>query len=262
MQVIGNKLTEGNSEKYKLSIRLRSDGLSFSGYIPSEPDSAFREEVNFDTNTSFIAALKEYFFANDFLSRAFAEVRIFPFAAPYTLVPQALFDDKRKDAFATFNFSHPEHCTLYNVPDEEEAVLLFAMDNEVYEFCSRSFIHPLFVHPVTPLLAFCHKQSRVSLPRRMYAFVHGKTTDIICYDKGNLVLANTFATEITDDILYYILYVWRQTGFDQERDELHLSVPSGTDAYAELSGILHTYLRHIRPVEQVTEDVKASLCVS
>ncbi|MBP9481684.1 MAG: DUF3822 family protein, partial [Parabacteroides sp.] len=34
-------LNTGNSEKYKLSIRLWSGGLSFSGYNPSESGSFF-----------------------------------------------------------------------------------------------------------------------------------------------------------------------------------------------------------------------------
>ena len=43
---IPDTLTTDNSEKYIVSIRLRSGGLSFSGYDPSAGGSFFYRETN------------------------------------------------------------------------------------------------------------------------------------------------------------------------------------------------------------------------
>ena len=45
---IPDTLTTDNSEKYIVSIRLRSGGLSFSGYDPSAGGSFFYRETEFD----------------------------------------------------------------------------------------------------------------------------------------------------------------------------------------------------------------------
>ena len=59
---IPDTLTTDNSEKYIVSIRLRSGGLSFSGYDPSAGGSFFYRETEFDRAVSFISSLKEFFF--------------------------------------------------------------------------------------------------------------------------------------------------------------------------------------------------------
>ena len=51
----------------EMSIRLRSGGLSFSGYDPSAGGSFFYRETEFDRAVSFISSLKEFFFAHEFL---------------------------------------------------------------------------------------------------------------------------------------------------------------------------------------------------
>ena len=52
---IPDTLTTDNSEKYIVSIRLRSGGLSFSGYDPSAGGSFFDRETDFDRAVSFIS---------------------------------------------------------------------------------------------------------------------------------------------------------------------------------------------------------------
>lgn len=56
---IPDTLTTDNSEKYIVSIRLRSGGLSF-GYDPSAGGSFFYRETEFDRAVSFISSLKEF----------------------------------------------------------------------------------------------------------------------------------------------------------------------------------------------------------
>ena len=36
-------------------------------------------------------------------------------------------------------------------------------------------------------------------------------------------MANSFECMQTEDRIYYLLYVWKQLEFNQERDELHLT---------------------------------------
>ena len=47
--------------------------------------------------------------------------------------------------------------------------------------------------------------------------------DIYCFERGHLLLANSFECTHTEDRIYYLLYAWKQLEFNQERDELHLT---------------------------------------
>lgn len=264
-------LTIENSGKYILSIRLLPDGLSFAGYIPAVPGSFFYRKARFDSGISVLASFKEFFFAHDFLTWPYKQVRFQVVTPQYTLVPTSIFEEKRKEEFLSFQFSQPEnHCLTNPLPDAQ-TVLLFGIDREVYEFCVRSFIDPLFIHYITPQLLLWKRQSLLSFPRRMYGIIQDKTVDIFCYNRGELLFANTFAVKCTEDILYFLLYVWRQLEFDQQKDMLYLSGDKGD--YHSLQKDLHTYLREIHPVEmpseayllgtemaQVPIDLMASIC--
>ena len=57
----------------------------------------------------------------------------------------------------------------------------------------------------------------------MYAHLRKDAVDVYGYERGRLLLANSFECRTTPDRIYYLLYIWKQLGFEQERDELHLT---------------------------------------
>ncbi|MDH6535086.1 DUF3822 family protein [Parabacteroides sp. 52] len=244
-------LTSDNSGKYILSIRLQSDGLSFSGYIPCKPGTFFYRNVSFDKGTSYVSSLKDFFFSHDFLTWSYKQLQIIICSDQYTLVPEALFNENRKEDFLTFHFSLPETRCLSYVLKEEQAVMVFGIENEVYEFCSRSFINPLFIHHTVPQLLFGKRESIQSVLRRMYVVQHRKQIDIVCYDKGHPVFVNSFRVDQMEDMLYFILYVWQQVGLNQEKDQLFLFVEA--DVRQRIMDTLQVYLQWVLPVDVPSE---------
>ena len=163
---IPDTLTADNSGKYIMSIRLRSDGLSFSGYNPSESETFFYRNVEFDRTKPYVSSLKEFFFEHEFM---------------------------------------------------------------------------------TPQLALWKQQSRMLIPRQLYVVLHRKMMDVVCFAQGKLLFVNTFEYDKPDDILYYILYVWKQVGMDQERDQLHIY--GGVSLRNSITTTLRNYIQYISPAE-------------
>ena len=161
---LSDKLTADHSENYIMSIRLRSGGLSFSAYSPSVNESFFYRDVEFDRTRPYVSSLKECFFENDFLTWFYKQVNVVCVTSQYTLVPAAVFQEKQKAGLLAFTFSSPEGRCLSNELKDEQAELVFGVDEDVYEFCSRSLVNPRFVHHVGPLLSLWKKQSRARLP--------------------------------------------------------------------------------------------------
>ena len=142
---MSDKLTADHSENYIMSIRLRSGGLSFSAYSPSVSESFFYRDVEFDRTRPYISSLKECFFENDFLTWFYKQVNVVCVTSQYTLVPAAVFQEKQKAELLAFTFSSPEGRCLSNELKDEPAELVFGVDEDVYEFCSRALVNPRFV---------------------------------------------------------------------------------------------------------------------
>lgn len=244
---IPDTLTADNSGKYTLSIRLRSDGLSFSGYSPSESETFFYRNVEFDRTKPYIASLKEFFFEHELFTYSYKRTNVVCVTPQYTIVPEEVFIDKQKEELLSFAFFAPESKCLNNLLVRESVEVVFGMDEEVYEFCSRSLINPSFIHHITPQLALWKQQSRTLIPRQLYVVLHRKMMDVVCYAQGSLLFANSFEYDKPDDILYYILYVWKQIGLDQERDQLHIY--GGASLRNSITATLRNYIQYISPAE-------------
>ena len=67
--------------------------------------------------------------------------------------------------------------------------------------------------------------------------------DIACYAQGNLLFVNSFNFESPDDVLYYILYVWKQAGMDQQKDQLRLF--GEMSLRVALTETLRNYLQYV-----------------
>lgn len=243
--------TVNNSEKYIMSIRLRSDGLSFSGYIPKVGETFFYQDFFFDKSIPYLEALKEYFYTNEFFNWHFKKTSILIDTSYYTLIPEIAYQKKRNEELLSFVFtSHPNRVLSDYLP-HEKAYLVYGMDNEVYEFCNRSFLNPVFIHSLTPICTLCQQQSRISLSTQMYAIIGEKKMDIIVYAKDKPILTNSFDIKVKEDYLYYILYIWKQNGLNQQNDLLFLNGENKTTQ--PLTQMLNTYLRQIQPVKIPTE---------
>lgn len=248
---IPDTLTVNNSEKYILSIRLRSDGLSFSGYCPSVNESFFYRNAEFDRTKPYISSLEEFFFAHEFLTYSYKQTYLVYVSPQYTVVPEDVFVEKQQTDLLSFAFSSSPCKCLHNPLTREAAKVVFDIEDDVYGFCSRSLINPTFVHHITPQLILWKQQSQGLVSRQMYMVIHRKMIDIACLVQGKLLFVNSFGYDKPDDILYYTLYVWKQVGLDQEKDQLHIY--GSVSICNTLRTTLQNYIQHIGQAEMPLE---------
>lgn len=248
---VPDTLTVNNSDKYIMSIRLCPDGFSFVAYNPSEAGSFFCREQLFERNTSFTDNFKSSFFENEVFSYPFKRTYIVCASSPYTLVPQKLFDAQEAGRYMRFNFSTPQPKCLWDTVKEAGIAVVFGAEEKLYEFCCRSFPAPRFMHAVSPLLSYWTKAGATTSGNRMYVNLYAKRLDIFCFRQGSLLFANTFGYEHIHDILYYILYIWKEQDLSQLTDRLFIS---GTpDMRMQLMTVLRKYIRNVAPAEAPSE---------
>lgn len=247
---VPDTLTIDNSGNYIMSIRLRSGGLSFSGYDPSARGSFFYREVEFDRSVSFISSLKDFFFANEFFSWNYKRVNLVLHSRDYTVAPNNFIVDG--DEMKLLSFCRPvagKHCLTNSFGDDSS--IIYALDEEVYEFCVRSLASPLFVHHLSSLYSFLLKYQPVQNVRRLYAVVDDGILDILSFSQNGVAFSNTYSISQPTDILYFILYIWKELAMDVETDELFIMAAS--PSRVKLIEGLAPYLRNIKPIELPAE---------
>ena len=99
-----NKIDYSKSEQYTLSIRLSTDGFSFSIYNPIYESSLsfFEKEIN--PSLSLTANLKQVFRETELLTLPYKRINILMAGNRFTPVPSELFDDEQTETLFHFPF--------------------------------------------------------------------------------------------------------------------------------------------------------------
>ncbi len=212
------------SKQYTLSIRLSTDGFSFSIYNPLNEGELSFEEQEVDPSLSLTANLKSCFRELEFLKHPYKRVYMLLVGKRFTLVPLELFDDEQVESI--FNYNHPQipnEIILYNIQKRHNTVVIYGMDKSAHTFLAEHFPEATFYSQASPMLEYFLQKSRMGNSRKIYACLRADAIDLYAYDRGKLLFVNSFECSETTDRVYYVLYVWKLLEFDQQRDELHLS---------------------------------------
>ncbi len=212
------------SEQYTLSIRLSADGFSFSVFNPLDEGNCTFHHYQVDETLSMTANLKRAFKQLEWLRLPYRRVYVLMAGKRFTLMPLELFEDEQTEL--VFYHNHPKRDNEqihYNVLRKNNTVVLFSMDKSVCNFLSEQYPHVRFHSQAGSLVEYFSIKSRQGNSRKMYANFRKRAVEVFCYDRGALLLVNSFECKNTPDRIYYLLYAWKQLAFDQQRDELHLA---------------------------------------
>ncbi|MDR0938173.1 MAG: DUF3822 family protein [Mediterranea sp.] len=249
------------SKQCTLSIRLSTDGFSFSIYNPLEEGSARTIDKEVDEARSLTANLRAALRELDFMGFAYKRVNVMVTGRRFTTVPLETFEGEEEEAETLFLCNHPwqeNEKVMFNLLTRSNIVVIFGIDKSVLSLLGEQFADAHFYAQATPLIDYFGAKSRLGNSKKMYVFVRGEELGIYVFERGRLLLANSFGCACTADRLYYLLYVWKQLDFDQERDELHLAGPlPGKD---ELTGELKRFVRQVFVMNPATNiDLQALL---
>lgn len=256
--MIPDKLKADLSENYKASIRLLPDGLLFWGYIPAEKDSFFIEKFLFEPSLTVVDALKNIFFTHPCFSFIYQSFTVIVAFGNYTLVPDHVFIEKEKDHL--FFFCHPKDKSLKTLVQPLKALnvsILYSVDSEVYAFLLRSLVNPQFIHSLSPLMMAWYKKSLRFFPKFTHIVINEFTMDVLCVEHGEIRFVNSYCFDNHNDIVYYIMYICKQTGFNQLEDYLTLS---GNKTFCQpVLSILKKYIKQTDYLQPKLHDYKVAL---
>ena len=232
------------SEQYILSIRLSADGFSFSIHHPQNEDVSY---TSYAVNSSYsmTANVKKMFATTEELGRSYETVNVLIDTPRFTLVPFDLFEDEQTEEFFHLNFPKKENETiLCNILGKNNVALLFGVDKHTHQLLAEQFPQARIFASISPLLEHFHTRSRENDTKNLYVHFHASQMDVFAFDKGKLLLTNTFQCKQIPDKVYYMLYIWQQLGFSQEKDQLWLA--GNIEAEEELMTELNKFIRNVK----------------
>ena len=247
-----------HSEKYRLSIRVASNEFSFCIYCPNNPAVFHFQETSLGNKLPHVEGVKKLIFDFGFFSQPFKETMVVLVSPQYMLVPDAFFDNKRKQELFDLNFYDTSGAVLSNEWKAGNCHILYNIDETLHSFLSRHLWNPTLQHQVVPLLDFFHHYEADCGKNRCFVDFqhHDKSIVVVCFSAENKLLsANTFPTTGAHDVSYFVASVWEKWGFDQSEDRLYFS---GNGDWYE-PDILNKLIRNVETVElrsKVLMDVK------
>ena len=207
-----------------LSIRLSTDGFSFSIFNPLGDGEVSFYEREVDDSLSLTANLKQTFREVEWLNFSFRRVNVLMANKRFTFIPLEFFEDEQVET--VFYHNHPKQeneLVQYNILHKNNIVVLFGMDKSTCSLLREQYPNIRFYSQASPFIEYFATKSRLGNCRKMYVHLRKEAVDIYTYERGRLTFANAFACKEANDRIYYILYIWKQLGMEQERDELHLT---------------------------------------
>ena len=209
------------SEQYTLSIRLSADGFSFSIYHPQDKDDFFFANYPVNVSISMTANLKKMIQTVEEMKHSYGQVNILVDTQRFTPVPFDLFEDEQTENLFYYNFPQRDNeVVLCNILGKSNIALLFGMDKHAHQLLCEHFPQARIFACISPLMEHFSRKSHEGNVRRMYIHARENAMEVFAFDKGKLLFANTFTCQQITDQVYYLLYIWQQLGFNQEKDQL------------------------------------------
>jgi hypothetical protein len=204
-----------------ISIRLKPNGVSFS-IREKTGNELFRDTVE-STVASGTDAIRETILSSGILEKPYNRVTITVPTPLFTLFPEEAFDPEQIDLYYAAAVGDPEgKRVLFQHIKELRLILLFALDEALHDFLTRSFIHPEIEHHLSSLLPRIVMQPSAKEGNTVYVAYDAQLLSILLFKDGRFFSASAYRCNTANDALYYVLSVWKQFGYDQLNDKLYI----------------------------------------
>lgn len=237
-----------NLTNLELSIQISLSGLSFCVLnIDTKTILELKSKV-FDvkkTPTELLDAVKHLFNTEDILKQSFETINIIHVNDWSTLVPKALFKDDALADYLKFNTKILK--TDFITFDEiitNDSVNIYVPFTNINNFIFDQFGAFTYKHSATILIEQLLTIEKHADTPKVYANITESNFEIVAFNKGELLLYNTFEYQTKEDFIYYLLFTLEQLQLNPETIQLTFlgSILNNEDP---LFKIAYTYIRNV-----------------
>ena len=219
MTEIDNNISD---KKLRLTIRFSRNNMAFAVGDPQENGMLVYEPYEMNMGIYVAANLREAFKVSELLQSGYKRL-LAEIDTPVMLMP---IDD-----FGTQDIETLYHHTYHRQGNEEilssilpdlNAIAVFAINKDLKLVIDDHFkdirIQPLMQSVWTHI----YRHLYVGPRRKLFAYFHEKRMEVFSFQQNRFRFSNSYEATNEHDALYYLLYIWKLTGMDVEKDELYL----------------------------------------
>ena len=197
--------------QYSLSIWIYSDGFSLSVYDENNQILSSKHLKMLEGKDE-IEFLQETLASQEEIKAEYKEISVI-FESPFhTFIPEIFYStDKEKDFLMLQHPTLPDTYQIFHVKDTNlQTVLVYAIDEKVIETIYKH----LPTADITSHLVPITKKIISEASDMLTIWVRDKEMDCIVYKNNSISLLNKYTYQSIEDILYHIVNIYQQLGFN------------------------------------------------
>lgn len=208
--------------RQRLVIRISRNSLSFATISNEVNGQITFKPYILNTGISIAANLREAFRTQELLQDTYFRVLIM-IDTPALMVPIELFHEEEQRSLYLHTFQGHEQDEIVNtVLPDLNCVAVFSVNRDLKLVLDDHFATPTFIAATAPVWRYLHQRSYMGVREKLYAYFHDRRMEVFTFGQNRFKFCNTFETHDGHDELYYLLYTWKQTGLQADRDEMHI----------------------------------------
>lgn len=205
-----------------MTIRVAKGSLAFAF-----ADRLNEKQIDFEpyvakSGVSMAANLREAFKTSVLLQKPVSRARVL-IDTPSVIVPIEEYVEEDAEALYMHSFPDTEGCNVVsNVMPDLNCVALFALNRDLKLVVEDHYQDVRYTCLMRSVWDYLHHRSFIGNRRKLYAYFHDGLLELFSYERNRFVFCNRYYARHTKDVVYFILFVWKQLALDQMRDELFL----------------------------------------
>lgn len=203
-------------------FRIGKQSLIFATTDISKNNLPIFEHYTVKSGISMAANLREAFKESALLSNSFNRAKAL-IDTPVILIPTEEFVETDADMLFRYAYSGAENCevTSFLVP-ELNCVALFEVNKDLKLVLNDNILDVKFVPAIYPLWKYVHNNFFSIRRQHLFVAFNGKTINVFCFNKNRFKFSNTFNVEHPNDVVYYVMHVWKLLGLNNDNDKIFL----------------------------------------
>ena len=216
-----------NTQNYHLSIQADLNGFSFcildadkKKYVALR-HYRIKDIYSIDDYTD---KLVKVFDDDDLLDQDYGSVSFIYQTQKSILIPESFFDKSNLKSYFEFNHTISELDEInYNFLSDINAFNVFAIPSYIANEVIKRYRDAKLYHQATPFIRSIFRKYAGDENDSVYVSLNNRFIDIAVAGKNKLKLYNTFQFHNETDLLYFVLYVYKQLNIDTRSNQLFVS---------------------------------------
>lgn len=144
---------------------------------------------------------------------------------PVLLIPLDEYKEDDKETFYMHSFPSTEGAGIVaNALPDLNAIALFALNRDLRTVIEDHCDDVRYIHLMQPVWDYLHRRSFLGNRRKLYVYFRDHNLlEIFSFERNHFIFYNRYETHSIKDMVYFILFVWKQLALDQIHDELFLA---------------------------------------